>query len=357
MTVAFASDDGYAPYLLVAVSSLLRHLPTERECRIVVMDSGISAYYKDRLTEVVKHTHSRAGLRFLPVAELDAQLDAFFARRGSKGRVTAWSYTTYYRLFLSSLLPECSRLFYLDVDILICDDLSRVFDIDMQGKSVGTVQDVCLCCDGSTAVERRNLERSGQNMARYFNAGIMLINLDKWRETSDFIECVENVFCELPNLVYPDQDILNYMFRDDMVQLEKRWNFLTPQMESNQLEDAAKAYRDDIVAREDFGIIHYAGIKPWKDAVACPLASYWWREARMAGVEGDIIRREVQLVRKYLLAQREKKRLGSMKWQRLVLKLKILFSGSERKPALLGRLARLEAKIARAVQARRVRLR
>lgn len=354
--VAFASDDGYAPYLLVAVSSLLHHTPAERCCHIVVMDSGISAFYKDRLQEIVHSNHPQADLRFLPVAELDAQLDAFFARRGRRGRVTAWSYTTYYRLFLSTLLPDCPRLLYLDVDILICDDLGKIYDIDMQGKSVGTVQDVCLCCDEECEVERRHLTACGHDMNRYFNAGIMLIDLDKWRQTPHFMDRVEEVFCALPNLVYPDQDILNYMFRDDMVILEKRWNFLTPQMETPALAAAAAAYRDTIVAGEDFGIIHYAGVKPWKDAVACPLSAYWWREARRAGVEGDIISREGQLVRQYLLAQREASRLGSLKLQRLVLKLKLIFAGGDKKLKLQGRMRRMETKIKAAQAAKRVRL-
>lgn len=356
ITVAFASDDGYAPYLLVAVSSFLNHLPADRVATVVVMDGGISAYYKDRLQEIVQSGHSRASLRFLPVAELDAQLDAFFSRRGNKGRVTAWSYTAYYRLFLSSLLPDCSRLLYLDVDVLICDDLSKLIDLDMQGKSVGTVQDVSLCCDLSTKAERARLSSSGHDMNRYFNSGIMLIDLDKWRAVPSFIDKVEEVFCALPDLMYPDQDILNYMFRDDMICLEKRWNFLTTQIESNTLPPECAEYRDDIVKREAFGIIHYAGVKPWKDAESCPLASYWWREARRAGVEGDIIRREMQLVRKYLLAKAGAPRAGSLKLQIFVLKLKLLMTSGDRKVVLKGRLQRLEEKLRKAQAARRVRL-
>lgn len=356
ITVAFASDDGYAPYLLVAVSSFLNHLPADRVATVVVMDGGISAYYKDRLQEIVQSGHSRASLRFLPVAELDAQLDAFFSRRGNKGRVTAWSYTAYYRLFLSSLLPDCSRLLYLDVDVLICDDLSKLIDLDMQGKSVGTVQDVSLCCDLSTKAERARLSSSGHDMNRYFNSGIMLIDLDKWRAVPSFIDKVEEVFCALPDLMYPDQDILNYMFRDDMICLEKRWNFLTTQIESNTLPPECAEYRDDIVKREAFGIIHYAGVKPWKDAESCPLASYWWREARRAGVEGDIIRREMQLVRKYLLAKAGTPHSGSLKLQIFVLKLKLLMTSGDRKVVLKGRLQRLEEKLRKAQAARRVRL-
>lgn len=356
ITVAFASDDGYAPYLLVAVSSLLHHVPQERSCHIVVMDGGISAYYKDRLQEVVDASHPQAKLRYLAVADLDAQLDAFFARRGRKGRVTAWSYTTYYRLFLSSMLPEYSRLLYLDVDVLVCDDICTIFDADMQGKSVGTVQDVCLCCDEHLEAERRAMVRCGHDMSRYFNAGVMLIDLDKWRQTSNFIDKVEETFCALPHLVFPDQDILNYMFRDDMVSFEKRWNFLTPQLETASLDCAASTYRDAIVAEGLFGIIHYAGIKPWKDAVACPLAAHWWREARRAGVEGDILRREMQLVRKYLLAKRESGRLGALRLQKIVLRCKILLACGDKKLALLGRMRRLEAKIRTAQAAKRVRI-
>lgn len=344
VTVAFASDDGYAPYLLVAVSSLLHHLSRERSCRIVIMDSGISGYYKDRLHEVVSLNHPRATLQFLPVAQLDAKLNEFFERRGRKGRVTKWSYTTYYRLFLSDLLPDCRRLFYLDVDILVCDDLSKIFDVDMEDKSVATVQDVCLCHDKESEPIRQRLLRCGHDMSRYFNAGILLINLDKWRQTSDFLKRVEEVFCQLPDMVFPDQDILNYMFRDDMISLEKKWNFLTPQMEHDDFSPEALRYRDDIVQQKNFGIIHYAGIKPWKDAVLCPLSSEWWREARRTGVEGDIIRRETQLIRHYLIARQESSRASSVWLQKIVIRLKLLFAGKNSRQKLLQRLDRLENK-------------
>ena len=344
ITVAFASDDGYAPYLLVAVSSLLQHLPQKRSCSIVVMDSGISSYYKERLHEIVSHNHTQATLQFLSVALLDEKLNEFFARRGKKGRVTKWSYTTYYRLFLSDLLPDCHRLFYLDVDILVCDDLSKVFDMDMEDKSVATVQDVCLCFNRESEVERKRLLRCGHDMSRYFNAGIMLINLDKWRRTSDFLKRVEEIFCQLPDMVYPDQDILNYMFRDDMISLEKRWNFLTPQLDNDDLTEEALQYRNTIVQQRSFGIIHYAGIKPWKDAILCPLASEWWKEARRTGVEGDIIRRELQLIRYHLIARQEAGRTSSLWLQKIIIRLKLLFAGKNSRQKLRRRLDRLECK-------------
>lgn len=357
ITVAFASDDGYAPYLLVAVSSLLHHLPRNRSCCIVVMDSGISSYYKDRLCEVVSHNHTQVTLQFLSVALLDEKLDEFFFRRGSKGHVTKWSYTTYYRLFLSDLLPDCHRLLYLDVDILVCDDLSKLFDMDMEDRSVAAVQDVCLCFNRESEVERKRLLRCGHDMSKYFNAGIMLINLDKWRRTSDFLKQVEEVFCQLPDMVYPDQDILNCMFRDDMIFLERRWNFLTPQMENDDLTAEALQYRNTIVQQRGFGIIHYAGIKPWKDVMLCPLASEWWKEARRTGVEGDIIRRELQLIRYYLLAQQEAGRTFSLRLQKIIIRLKLLFAGKSRRQKLLRRLDRLECKQQKALTGKNQQLR
>lgn len=316
----------------------------------------ISSYYKDRLNEIVVNTHPLATLEYLSVAQLDTKLDEFFERRGNKGRVTKWSYTTYYRLFLSDLLPDCHRIFYLDVDILICDDLSKVFDVDMEDKSVATVQDVCLCYNKESEVERKRLLRCGHDMSRYFNAGIMLINLDKWRQTADFLQRVEEVFCQLPDMVYPDQDILNYMFRDDMISLEKKWNFLTPQLDNDDLAEEALRYRNNIVQQKNFGIIHYAGIKPWKDATLCPLASEWWREARRAGVEGDIIRREAQLIRHYLTAQQESGRSSSLWLQKLIIRLKLMIAGSSNRQKLLRRLERLETKQKKARAGKKQRL-
>lgn len=347
ITIVFSSDGGYAPYLAVAIASALEHLPAQRACDIVVMDCGIPDFRKARFADIVQ-SRPHTSLHYLEVDEMNRRLDAFFAARGTKGRVTKWSYTTYYRLFLSEMLPDCPRVLYLDVDILVCDDLCKIFDLDMQDKAIACVKDVCLCDDAGCEESRLRLADSGHDMTSYFNAGIAMLNLDKWRRMGNLAEILEQTFCELPNLVYPDQDILNHMFRHDKFMLHRRWNYLTPQLVNSTLPAETEAENKSMVAEGDFGIIHYAGVKPWRDPIAAPLAALWWAQARRSGLEGDIIMHETLLLRRYLTDRLAEKRIFSMKVQRLLLKFKLLFSSSRKRIHAAGKLNRLEAKISAA---------
>lgn len=355
VTIVFSSDGNYAPYLMVAIASALEHVQADRPCRVYVMDCGIPDFWKDRLGRVAA---SRAGaeIRYLDVTELNRRLDAMFRERGSKGRVTFWSYTTYYRLFLAEMLPEARRALYLDVDILVCDDLCKVFDAELGDKGIACAKDVCLCNDATCAEYRRRLLYCGHDMESYFNAGILLLNLEKWRGMGDLQKRVEDAFCNLPHLVYPDQDILNHVFREDKLMLHRRWNFLTPQLDGAQLPPELERENAAAIAAGDFGIIHYAGVKPWKAPVMAPLSTLWWNQARRAGLDGDIILHEHLQLRRYLQAQREAGRLRSLRWQLWMVRLRLLFAGERRRQTLQARLQRLEQKTAMARKAKSIKL-
>lgn len=342
ITLVFASDDGYAPYLTVAYSSALCHLALGRVCRTVILDGGISPFWRERLEEIAA-AREHSALEVLPVEHLHPRLDALFARRGRKGKVTAWSYTTYYRLFLPDLLPACHRCLYLDVDMLVCDDLCRLIDADMQGKSVGVVPDVCLGHAADCVEVRDILCAAGHDMERYFNAGMMLIDLDAWR-TRSFIQRMEDAFCSLEHLIYPDQDILNALFRQDSLLLPTRWNFLTPQVQA-QLDTEAAPERDRMMQEHDWGIIHYAGLKPWRDPVRAPLGSLWWRHARQHGLAADIAAHETRLIRAWLHRRQESSRIGPLRLQLAFCALCCLISTSARKPHWEGKRQRLRAKL------------
>ena len=355
VTIVFSSDGNYAPYLMVAIASALEHLQEGRPCRVYVMDCGIPVFWKARLNEVAASRRG-AEIRYLDVTELDRRLDAMFRERGSKGRVTGWSYTTYYRLFLADMLPEARRTLYLDVDILVCDDLGKVFDAEMGGKSIACVKDVCLCDDASCVEYRRRLLGCGHDMESYFNAGILLLNLEKWRGMGDLQKRVENAFCNLPHLIFPDQDILNHVFREDKLMLHRRWNFLTPQLDGAQLPPELERETAAMVAGGDFGIVHYAGGKPWKDPLKAPLAALWWAQARRTGLDGDIIYHEHVLLRRCLQARKEAGRLHSLRWQLWIVRMRLLFAGARRRQTLQARLQRLEQKMSMARKAKSIKL-
>jgi lipopolysaccharide biosynthesis glycosyltransferase len=129
---------------------------------------------------------------------------------------------TYARLLIPRLFPDTvSRVLYLDADLLVMGDLGQLWETDLDGAVVGAVSD-------------RNLDpalKAGAPGAKdlpevrdYFNAGVLLIDLKRWREE----RVVENALEFLrghPRSPYMDQDALNVACDKLWKKLDPRWNF------------------------------------------------------------------------------------------------------------------------------------
>jgi lipopolysaccharide biosynthesis glycosyltransferase len=153
---------------------------------------------------------------------------------------------TYARLFIDDCLPNLSRCIFLDTDLIVCADLKQLDDIDLMGNTVGCVR------DGAVYEERQRWrfenELGLQDPSLYFNVGVILADLDAWRDRqvqSRALQICKEMYNSLDAL---DQDALNIVLQDDWLELEPKWNMA----QYNAPEDF------------DDGIIHLFGrVKPW----------------------------------------------------------------------------------------------
>lgn len=131
------------------------------------------------------------------------------------------SIATYYRLFLSELLPHVDKLIYLDCDIIVRHSLEDLWNVDLNDYALGAVYQIC---DWNVQANQRlgiPIEYG------YFNAGVLLINLTYWRNYNylqlflDYIEKNRN------KIVYHDQDVLNYVAHTSTLMLPCKWNMLS----------------------------------------------------------------------------------------------------------------------------------
>lgn len=172
------------------------------------------------------------------------------------------TFATLYRLFIPDLpgLARCERLLYLDTDMIVETDLSELWDTDLRGALLGAVPDPCLCGALLRPVRTRKDQWArdvarysmalGIPMARYFNAGVLLLNLAAIREQRLFDAATQLVLGE-PRLLHPDQDALNKVFFDRSMVLPKKFNYLL--------------HTDDVTGLTE-GIWHYSGPrKPWRE--------------------------------------------------------------------------------------------
>src|SRR4030095_3944864 len=116
LVIALVSNERYFPGLYCAVASALNHLDSTREVDLKVLDGGISKHSKNTLSRLVERYLNVVRLQFVAVD------DSLF-RDATLG--PAESHMTYCRTLLPRLL-DVLRLIYLDCDLLVFRDLSKL---------------------------------------------------------------------------------------------------------------------------------------------------------------------------------------------------------------------------------------
>lgn len=116
-------------------------------------------------------------------------MSVFNDSKNSKTRCTPY---TLLRL-LAPRLDLPSKIIYLDVDTIINNDIGELYNIDISNYEVGVVRDIMLV--------------NFVGFFNYFNAGVMLLNLDKIRQTKSFEKAID--LCIHKRMLFADQDALN----------------------------------------------------------------------------------------------------------------------------------------------------
>lgn len=155
----------------------------------------------------------------------------------------------YARLLIDRLVgPDVERILYLDCDMLVRDDIGLLFNVDLGGHSIAAVRDT----SGAFITGQRDLLKNRDIFDPadpYFNAGLVLIDIGRWRE-ADIVRHMEEAYASgVMQRIYYDQDLLNLIFRRKWLNLPWRWNVIDARPMHEGLDPA---------------IAHYTGeAKPW----------------------------------------------------------------------------------------------
>lgn len=131
---------------------------------------------------------------------------------------------TYWRLpAIEAVSKLYRRVLYLDIDIYCAaPGISDLFQIDMQDKPLAAVLDV------QQQYRPRRVQEFAAKIpsnAPYFNAGVLLIDGQRWLSDNSFkaIECLCETEAEL--LFCHDQSLLNLFFFRNWLELSPVWNW------------------------------------------------------------------------------------------------------------------------------------
>jgi len=240
VVLTLAANERYFPGLYCALASALCRLNSAREADVRVLDGGLSKHSKNTLCRLVERYGEVVRLQFVAVDDLlfrDATLGP------------AESHMTYCRTSLPRLL-DVPRLIYLDCDLLVFRDLSELFDLELPpGKILAAVPDsetLTLSDDSRTIASAMNLPPVG----RYFNAGVMLLNLNELRKQNFTDKSLEFFKNWRGHYCFHDQSAINFLLHGQIDELPQHWN------------RAAWRFDEQDDNRLDC-VLHYTRSAPW----------------------------------------------------------------------------------------------
>ena len=255
---AFCVNDGYVPYICVTINSIIVN-NKDYSVTIYVLSDYISPKGMRLLNEVVSKGNANLQVHIVDDTIL-------------KGLKDTWSIYTWYRVLLPKVLSEdVHRVLYLDADTLVTADVSDLFKMDMTEKAIAGSIDI-LSFDSET-FERCKYEPE----KKYLCAGVMLMNLDYWRENELTKKIVEWGKENDARIKFPDQDTINYICRNNKIILPMRYGILGVYFVDKVFYE--QPYLNDLKeCISSPAIIHYAGENPWKIELSNHLYQDEWEK-------------------------------------------------------------------------------
>lgn len=253
VNIVFATDNNYAQHTAVAMASILKNTSVPINIRFYIMGDDIV----DENCKKIEMTVEQFGSTVQFIRLSNEKIAQGFV----SGQI---SRTCYFRLDIANVLSnDIKKIIYLDGDLLVYDDIIKMWNIDMMGKPLAAVCDLGIMA--SKRIRKQKLEKVGLDMRLpYFNSGVLIMDLEQWRQ-EHYAEKVIKLALE-NNFPNHDQDALNKIFNGNWCQLPLAWNVIPPVFELFPKILLNSAYRKQAMeARKNPSIFHYAGgYKPWE---------------------------------------------------------------------------------------------
>jgi len=253
----FGVDGAYSQHLAVTLVSLLENNPANR-FDILVVTLNMAQEDRDRILALVAR-FGNVTLRFQP---FDISAYSHFRIDGHI------SHASYLRIFLPEILPESEeKVLYLDCDIVVRRDIAALWRLELGDNVLGAARNLFF-------VRHDDLDMPPG--ADYFNAGILLMNLKRWREVDGTARLIRFIEAHHDHLWAHDQDALNAVFCGEIQELAPRWNFQTSMLWSEP-DGLGLSYPEFRRLLADPAIVHFTSpSKPWHFSNSHPYKSTYY---------------------------------------------------------------------------------
>ena len=263
--IFFAIDDAYTPFLAVALQSLIDNSSKDYNYFIKILHTNVKENHKK---QIKKYESENVNIEFVDLNYyIEKVQDKLYTR-------DYYTNTTYFRLFLPELYPQYNKVLYLDSDIIVLGDISKLYNTHMGTNLVAAAPDDIIQYN-KVFQDYAELVVGVAKYKHYFNAGVLLMNLDALRKFNfqeKFLYLLEKVKFS----VAQDQDYLNRLCKGRVTLISHDWDVMP--------------YVNTDTKPEDIKLIHYNfAYKPWhfEDVT---YNEYFWKYARKTEFYEEILK-------------------------------------------------------------------
>ena len=262
--IFFTVDDKYVPFLAVALQSLIDNSSEKNYYLIKILYTSIT---EENQEKIKKYEKENVNIEFV---DLNYYINKIKNKLYTRDY---YSVTTYFRLFIPNLYPQYNKALYLDCDIVLLADVAELYNIDMGENLVAAAPDDVI---QKIEVFQEYAEKvvGVADYRNYFNAGVLLMNLDELRKF-DFQEKFLYSLEKIKFAVAQDQDYLNRLCKGRVKIISNVWDKMPI---SNDTDT------------NDLKLIHYnLAFKPWhfEDIL---YKEYFWEYAKKTEFFDEIIK-------------------------------------------------------------------
>ena len=224
---------------------------------------------------------------------------------------------TYYRFYIIQMFAEYKKVLYLDCDMIVVDDISKLYSINIDNYYAAVVEDFAVV---NSFIKNRQELYSKYSWNQYleeklhkkdkicFNAGMLLLNLENLRKDKIEQKLFDFLEQESP-LQYQDQDVLNAVFDCKVKFIDEKFNLLQSRFTKEPV------------------IVHYIGSnKPWNSYKANEYFELYWKYLKLTPYwNNQLLQLYNKLKSKYFVLKIFKFEIFRIRQDKRHYKIKILF--------------------------------
>ena len=269
IAIVMASDEGYAMAACVAMYSILNSKNPSTSYKFYLL-------VQEKFNETILSKFDELFSSY-PESCLELiKMGTWFNDAPTHFHITKESY---YRLSIPDILPNVGKCIWLDVDIIVRDDLTDLWNFNLGDNYIAAVSDVLG--------QHRCKELGISCKEQYINAGVLLINVNAMRKDNIVDLLLSHVD---KGYIFADQDILNKVCLGRISLLPLKYNILIPYaLDLALLADTFTSTEVDEALNNPV-VIHYnASTKPWNShSIHARLYHLWYCAAADSPFNFDV---------------------------------------------------------------------